>query len=66
MKKTISSGWIGVFTFNELMKSYCLENGGVRWRLDVSHEQADADVLLKRAENLFVSINKFDQQAKKP
>ncbi|MGM9949276.1 MAG: DUF2262 domain-containing protein [Lysinibacillus sp.] len=65
MKKTISSESMGVFTFDELVQSYCLERERIRWGLDASPVQADADVLLKRAENLNACLKPFNQKAKK-
>lgn len=65
MKHTISSKQMGIFTFDEAVKSYHLEIEGIRWNLDVSHEQAAVHILLEKAERLFLNIGSFDRQSKK-
>ncbi len=65
MKKTITSEWMGIFTFDEGNKSYWLDQGGRRWSIEVLDGQVDVQALLKRAEKLFHCIEQFDQEAKR-
>ena len=64
MEKTIQSKLIGVFTYNEDRKTLETSNGKIHWTLDIRNELVDKNEMIKRAEKLFIFLEKFDQTAK--
>jgi hypothetical protein len=64
MEKSIQSGLIGVFTYNEDCKAFEASEGKIHWKLDIRNELVDVNEMIKRAEKLFIFLEKFDQMAK--
>jgi hypothetical protein len=64
MEKTIQSKLIGVFTYNEDRKTFETSKGKIHWTLDIRNELVDKNEMIKRAEKLFIFLEKFDQTAK--
>ena len=64
MEKTIQSKLIGVFTYNEDRKTFETSKGKIHWTLDMRNELVDKNEMIKRAEKLFIFLEKFDQTAK--
>ena len=64
MEKSIQSELIGVFTYNEICKVYEQNEGKTHWILDNRNECGDVSQMIKRAEELFLCIEKFDEGAK--
>ncbi len=64
MEKSIPSGFIGVFTYNELCKIYEQNEGKIHWSLDVRNESVDVSEMIKRAEKLYLCIEEFEKMAR--
>jgi len=64
MEKSIQSELIGVFTYNEIRKTFEASKGKIHWKLDIRNELVDKNEMIKRAEKLFIFLEEFDQMAK--
>ncbi|MBO1001238.1 DUF2262 domain-containing protein [Pseudogracilibacillus auburnensis] len=64
MEKTIQSELIGLFTYNEICKTYEQNDGKIHWSLDIRNEGVNVNKLLKKAEELFLFMEDFDKKAK--
>ncbi|MDI2585822.1 DUF2262 domain-containing protein [Psychrobacillus sp. NEAU-3TGS] len=64
MEKTIRSELIGVFTYNEDHKTFEASKGIIHWQLNIIDELVNHNEILKRAEALFLVLEKFDRKAK--
>lgn len=64
MGKSKQSELFGVFTYNEVRKTLEASKGNIHWILCICGESVDENEMIKRAEELFLCIEEFDQMAK--
>ena len=64
MGKSMQSKLFGVFTYNEDRKTLEATKGNIHWILSICNESVDKNKMIKRAEELFLCLEKFEQMAK--
>lgn len=55
---------MGVFIYNEISEAYEQKDGKIHWTLDIQNECIEPSEMIKRAEELFLYIEKFVGKAK--
>lgn len=64
MEKIVRVNGIGLFKYNSELKSYVHHEGKIHWTLKLDDESTDVDILVSKAELLFVELERFEQAAK--
>lgn len=64
MEKIVKVNGIGHFKYSSELKSYIHNEGKLHWTLKLEDERTDIDMLVSKAELLFVEFERFEQVAK--
>lgn len=64
MEKIIKVNRIGHFEYSTELYSYIHNEGKMHWALKILDESTDIDELIRKAESLFIELERFEEAAK--